>query len=376
MNLAFVTIVNRETLIWKRFIFLLEYLKMFSSEFSFRFLLISMLLPIFAKSEPYIFIPRGADVNSCELNGYAEGISGRTGASCPFSNLHEVMADEEMAQVIADKNVFQTIERNDVVRLRRDIGLYWFLNPLRRAVNNTYKSFYETVQRDFALNITTYPSEIREGTCADHSTIVKAPIYEHAPLSLQALFVEGQEQSTLETLGVERRLSDVFGNYLAVEGRDPRHFEMRKDQSGDIVICEASTKSLEERMDLHCGGGSNECESQMPPLCSEWDEAHSQILGRGDMCADLNAFEKASWRFLLYNKTMKRFCPGDCSYYIQLLQRVHEGADERCAETHAIVHCGPKKVKATYNLNIKVVDNFCEDFNVMCTPADSQLASY
>ena len=130
-------------------------------------------------------------------------------------------------------------------------------------------------------------------------------------------------------------------------------------------------------MDLYCGDNDeDECKKEMPPLCSDWDESNAQFAGRRKSCSTLDAFEKVSADFLLHNMTMNSFCrPGDCSYYMQLLQRVRKDKEGHCVENHAIVHCGPRKTEAKYNLNIKVVDDFCEDFDVMCVPADSQITS-
>ena len=339
-----------------------------------------ILLSIFVKSEPHVFIPRDADVNYCEIDGYQEGLSEQQAQDvvCPFPNLGEAMADEKMAQIVAGKNVFQTIENNDVVRVQRDLGFYVIWNPLRDKINQMYKKFFEIAQRDFTLSIATYPVKVRGDTCANHSTIIKVPTSEDERKNLETLeelLSERQEQGTLKTLGVEREISGVFGDYLTVEGRDPRHFELRNDENKNIVICEASKKSLEERMELYCDGEGGECERQMPPLCSGWNENNSQISGKRDICYNLDTFEKVFRKLLLHNMTMNRFCPGDCSYYIQLLQRMSSLEDRICAENHLIVHCGPKKTESRYNLNIKVVDNFCEDFNVMCVPAGFRMVS-
>ena len=358
---------------------------MFRSRFSFyyRFLFVGVfvLLPLYIKSEPCVFIPIDV-VDSCEPDDYGKSISEQMkDAVCPFPSLREVMADERMAQIIAGKNVFQTIESNDVVRLQKGVGLLVALNPLKKKINNTYKDFYKITQTDFTLNITTYPADTKKNTCLDHSTIIKRPILEDEQKNLEqmeeVLLDEEQIQSTSDTLGVEREVDGIFGDYEAVEGKSPRHFELRKDQNANVIICEASKKSLRERMDLYCGDDDeDECKKEIPPLCSEWDENNAQFAGRKNSCFTLDAFEKVSADFLLHNMTMNNFClPGKCSYYMQLLQRVRKDEEGHCVENHAIVHCGPRKTEAKYNLNIKVVDDFCEDFDVMCVPADSQLVS-
>ena len=328
-----------------------------------------VLLPSYAEelSKPCVFVPIEPD-NSCETKDYGGSISEQMkSVVCPFPNLREAMADERMAQIIAGNNVFQTIESNDVIRLQKSAGLYVALNPLKKKINKTYEDFYKITQVDFTLNIATYPAEVQAGTCTNHSTIVKKPLLEDEQKKLQTLLEEGQEQSALETLGVKREVSDVFGDYETVEGKIPRHFELRKNQNGDIFICETAKISLEERLSLYCSGDdTKDCERQMPPLCSEWGKENSQH--SKNICASLSAFEKVSGEFFMKNMTMENFCPDDCSYYIQLLQRVRKDKDGHCTENHAIVHCGPKKTEAKYNLNIKVVDDFCEDFNVMCVP--------
>ncbi len=338
-----------------------------------------LLLPAYAEesSKPCVFVPV-SDVKSCETDNYGSSISEQMkNIICPFPNLREAMADERMAQIIAGKNVFQSIESNDVVRLEKGVGLYVALNPLKKKINNTYKSFYETAQMDFTLNIATYPAEIQKGTCANHSTIIKRPASKEESKKLEeleTLLEEVQEQDTVETLGVKRDISGVFGDYLTVQGKTPRRFELRKNHNGEVLICEAVKSSLKERMSLYCeSGDKDKCRGHLPPLCSEWDEDHAQESIRKNICASLSSFEKVSGEFFLNNMTMKNFCPEDCSYYVQLLQRVRKDGEEYCAESHAIVHCGPKKTEAKYNLNIKVVDDFCEDFNVMCVPSSTQL---
>ena len=358
---------------------------MFFGKFSFysRFLFIGIfvLLPILAKAESCIFIPVDPNMELCPIMG--TGYNGDSISKqlqdmvCPFLSLREAMADERMAQIIAGKNVFQTIESNDVVRLEEGVGGYVVLNPLKKKINKTYKDFYEVAQADFTLNVTTYPADVQTGTCTNHSTIIKRPISENAQKNLEKiepiLLEEGQLQDTSETLGVKREVSGVFGNYETVEGKTPRHFELRKGQDEKIIICEVSKNSLQERVALYCGDSNEDqdkCEGQMPPLCSDWDENNAEFAGRKHSCATLDAFEKVSGNFLRHNMTMQQFCPDDCSYYMQLLQRVRKRGDEQCTESRAIIHCGPKKTKRDYNLNIKVVDDFCEDFNVMCVPTN------
>ena len=324
------------------------------------------------QSESCVFVPINTDMNTCEEDEDSNDIAKQMqDIVCPFPSLKEAMADERMAQIIAGNNVFSTIESNDVVRLKKGVGLYVALNPLKTKINKTYKNFYKVAQADFTLNITTYPAETQEGTCANHSTIIKksTPKEEQESLEeLETLLTEDLEQRT-ETLGVKREISGVFGDYSTVDKIDPRHFELRKNQDGDIFICEASKISLKERVSLYCGNSNNdECKGQMPPLCLEWDQENSQASTRQNICSSLSAFEKVSGDFFMNNMTMNEFCPEDCSYYVQLLQRVRKEEDGHCAESHAIVHCGPRKTEAKYNLNIKVVDDFCEDFNVMCVP--------
>ena len=351
---------------------------MFFGKFSFysRFLFIGIfvLLPIFAKSEPCVFIPIDVDLCPSDYSGNSTSEQLKS-MICPFSNLREAMADERMADAIAGKNVFEGLKLNDVVRLQKGVGLYAALNPLRQKINKTYKIFSNVTQGDFTLNITTYPAETKKDTCANHSTIVKRSTSGKVQQNLEEL-EEVQIKNTSETLGVEREISAVFGDYDTVEGKKPRHFELRKGQDRNIIICEASKNSLRERVDLYCGSGKDECERQMPPLCLDWDENNSEFAGRKNSCVNLDAFEKVSTDFFVNNMTMQNFCPDDCSYYVQLLQRVRKEEDgEHCTESHAIVHCGPKKTERKYNLNIKVVDDFCEDFNIMCVPIDSKATS-
>lgn len=337
---------------------------------------VSLSVYVYAQPEPCVFVPV-KPISSCEADSDGNSISEQMkSVVCPFPSLRSAMADERMAQIIAGKNVFQTIESNDVVRLQKGVGLYVALNPLRRKINKTYEDFYKIAQVDFTLNIATYPAETKKGTCTNHSTIIKNVLPEDEQEKLQEHLNEQQELGSSETLGVKRKLDGVFGDYATVEGKSPRHFELRRssNEKKDIFICEASKNSLNERMDLYCGDSDrDECKQQMPPLCSEWDEKEAQNSKRKNTCAALSEFEQVSGEFFLHNVTMNQFCPEDCSYYVQLLQRVRKDKDGGyCTESHAIVHCGPKKTEAKYNLNIKVVDDFCEDFNVMCVPSQEE----
>jgi len=116
------------------------------------------------------------EVNLCEEEDLGTSISEQMQSMvCPFPSLREAMADERMAQIIAGRNVFQTIESNDAVRLQKGVGLLVALNPLKKKINNTYKDFYEIAQVDFTLNVTTYQPEVKKDTCLEHSTIKKLP---------------------------------------------------------------------------------------------------------------------------------------------------------------------------------------------------------
>jgi len=352
----------------------------FISAIYLQFLLISLFVFVSmnVESEPCVFIPiEDISKNSCRKDDYGNNnLEQMQNLVCPFPSLREAMANERMAQIIAGKNVFQTIESNDVVRLQKGVGLFVALNPLKKKINKTYKDFYNIAQADFTLNITTYPANTKKNTCLDHSTIVKLPARANEQEFLEKiLLTEEQIQSTTDTLGVKREIDGIFGHYVTVERKGPRHFELRKNQSEKFIICEVSKLSLEERMDLYCGDNDDKCKKAMPPLCSKWDENNAQFAGRRNSCSTLDAFEKVSVDFLLHNITMNEFClPDKCSYYIQLLQRVRKEEEGHCVENHAIVHCGPRKTEAEYNLNIKVVDDFCEDFNIMCVP-ETQMVS-
>lgn len=346
---------------------------MFFGKFYFQLFIIGIFvfLSAYVKSEPFILVSVDADISSYKDYYGESALEYSQSVMCPLSGLRDAMSDEQMVQIVADQNVFHSIEGNDVVRLQKGVGFYWIFNPLRTKIHNTYEDFYRISQLDFALNIATYPAEVLENTCSDASTIIKVPMIEGGQNNFgnfDAQLLE-EQLSTSETLGVQREISGVFGEYLTVEGRAPRHFELRENQNGDMVVCEVSRFSLEERMNLYCEDNSNEkCRKQMPPLCSDWDERASEFALTRNVCSSVEDFEKIFAGFLLRNKTMKGFCPDDCSYYVQMFQKLHREGENNCVESHTIVHCGPKKREARYNLNIKVVDNFCEDYNVMCIP--------
>ena len=280
---------------------------------------------------------------------------------CPFPTLREAMAHDRMKEIIAGRNVFQTLESNDVVRLQKGVGLAVALNPLKAKIQNTHKKFLNINKEDYTINIATYPAETQLNTCLNNSTIIKQSLdpKQHEKL-IQLVDEEDLVEDTSDTLGVKKEISAVFGSYQAV--KPARLFEVRNSNESTI-LCESSGLSLKEKKKLYCNKTSEDC--QLPPSCQ--DLYKSQNVKAQNACISLNQFQSLSSNFLLNNPSMQAFCPDDCSYYIQLLQRVRntdKGA--HCAENYAMVHCGPKKTEAKYNLNIKVVDDFCKDFKTTC----------
>lgn len=279
---------------------------------------------------------------------------------CSVSGLQEAMAGGRMAEVIAGSNVFQTLASNDVVRMRRSVGGIMFFNPLKSKIMSTYKNFNENVQDSYTLHFTVYPAHVKSDTCQEHRTITPQPVEDVYSGASSAMGFSG------DTLGVSREVDQIFNSYVVDEGRKPRHFSFRKDQSGYLVVCEH--EQVPNREEFYCQG-NEECQKQMPPLCSEFDQRE------GGVCASLDDIKDTTVDAVRKSQmALKGFCPSDCSYYVQVLQRVYPrggGLKEMCAENYVIAHCGPKMRSLTYNLNIKVVNDFCEDFNVICAPEES-----
>ena len=82
---------------------------------------------------------------------------------------------------------------------------------------------------------------------------------------------------------------------------------------------------------------------------------------------------------LLNNKSLlMKYCPSNCSYYTQTVQRVWKTIIQKkktvgrkqkkieetgyCSDNYIIVHCGPKKEGKKYNLNIREITSLCSDF--------------
>ena len=278
------------------------------------------------------------------------------------------MADVRMAQIIAGNNSFQTLASNDVVRLRRGMGGIVIFNPLERKINEIYETFNQTTNSEYTLNISVYPARVKQNTCQEHRTITTTSQPSSWFQTVKSILLdEADLEDTTDTLGVQREVEGIFDSYAPVEGRKPLHFELRQDEQGDIVLCE--NEQIPNRFESYCGE-DEQCIEQIPPLCSSFETSQENA------CVSLEALKDTAIDTLRNSQqAMSKFCPSECSYYVQTLQKVRQSEDgQHCIENYAIVHCGPKAKKLKYNLNVKVIDDFCEDFNVQCLPQTARPA--
>ena len=283
---------------------------------------------------------------------------------CPFPDLRSAMNNERMAQIIAGNNSFQTLATNDVIRLQRGMGGIVVFNPLKKKITQTYKRFNQITKSEYTLNLTVYPAKVDHNTCKEHRTITKTSINNTWLETLRTVLLDEEIlENTTDTLGVQREIDGIFGSYVPVKDRKPLHFELRQDSKGRAFICE--NPQIPNRIEFYCGE-DQECIQQMPPLCSSVDTKNKQK----NACVSLDTLKDTTIGTLKKSqKMMKSFCPSGCSYYVQTLQTIKQlTGDQYCIENYAIVHCGPQKKQLTYNLNVKVIDDFCEDFNVHCLP--------
>ena len=286
---------------------------------------------------------------------------------CPFSEMREAMAHKQMAQVIAGHDVFQTLHSNDVIRMQRGTGGKVIFNPLKDKIVDTHKTFRKLSH--YTLNVATYPIEATPGTCAEHSTITQ--VESNNNTEGQA---EGQAQRNVfnisdgsSTLSVDKEIDPIFTSYIPIEDKKPFYFEVRQDADEKMILCENDTVASRQRALDYCGD-NKKCSENRPPPCSSFSTDEPQK----NTCISLDEFEDLLKKFLWDSHRHGIICPTTCSYYTQTLQKVQrKGRRNICAENYLIIHCGPKKTSETYNLNIKVVDDFCDNYNVTClSPAN------
>lgn len=293
--------------------------------------------------------------------------------SCAITDLWMAMANENLSKVIANSNFFIEYQEGDIVRTET-VAL-----QLENEITNTHQQYQmeNNAKTDYTFSVTTYPAEVKEGTCRGNSTIQKRELSNTSQLVQES-------DSQVSAAQTANGYPPVFADYSPIEGKEPRYFQLRKKQNGKLVICEKSALSHSERISLFCGD-DQKCVESLPASCDQLDQGQDNT----SACVFMDETKSVIKDFLgakvgaRTNISMEyKFCPEDCSFYTQTLQKMRkiEGTDQYCTENYLIVHCGSKAdspplitggiMRRKFNLNIREVDDFCEDFNVVCQRVD------
>ena len=278
--------------------------------------------------------------------------------ACATSDLREAVEKDDLLNKVSDMNFFTTLEPNDVVRSVETLS-FWN-RSLKSKIEDTHEEYQDADRKIYTLHITAYPAQVKKGSCSQQKTI-------------------------------DFDSSIPYPDYQVVSGKKPRAFEMRyyKDE---FIICEKTDIPYKKRLPLYCGkkvteckwdassGAGMDCSAKMAykeckrelPISCDYVDKKGGVVPNQNMCLELDDFTDLSQDFLLSNDSLeKEYCPEDCSYYTQTLQRVYqdkEDEDDYCTDSYLAVHCGPKKEEGEYNLNIKELKNLCTDFDIPGCP--------
>ena len=272
--------------------------------------------------------------------------------SCAITDLWMAMANKQLSKVIANTEFFVEYDKESNP-IHTEVVVLRLGTELAKA-HETYQE-KNSAKKDYTFSVATYPAEVKEGTCRGSSTIQKR---------------ENPSQNGN---------AESSPMYSPIEGKEPRYFQLRKKEDGKLVVCEKSTLSQSERISLFCASDS-ECIESLPVSCNQLDQGKENARSA---CVFIKEAQSVTKKFLgagsKANRSLEhKFCPEDCSFYTRTLQKVQkvQGTDQYCLENYLIIHCGPKsdtpsvlegwKAGRKYNLNIREVDDFCEDFNATC----------
>jgi len=217
---------------------------------------------------------------------------------------------------------------------------------------------YQKAQKDYTVSITSYPSEVKKNSCAKHKSI------DFKSSDKMEKNKEGNAKSG--------DISNIRVDYVTYPKlKKPLFFKVRK-YKGKFIMCEETDYTYKDRLSLRCGtedlhtDAYDECNKALTPSCSEID-SKGGVRSSQSTCVSLDDFNDLSKSLLLSNQALEwKNCPADCSYYTQTLQRVYKkqlNKGDYCSDNYLIVHCGPKKTKSKYNLNIREIKNLCSDFD-------------
>lgn len=270
--------------------------------------------------------------------------------ACATPDLRKAVEKDDLLNTVSDMNFFTTLEPNDVVRSVESLS--FFNRSLKNKIEDTHEEYQDEGRKSYTLHITAYPSTVERGSCSQQKTI-------------------------------DFNSSIPYPDYQVVPGKKPRAFEIRY-YDDKFIVCEKTDIPYKKRLPLYCGrkvtecedfgmdmdcdkrNAYSECKNELPLSCGYVDKKGGTVPSQ-DTCLELDDFTDLSEDLLLSNDSLeKEYCPEDCSYYTQTLQRVYqdkEDEDDYCTDSYLAVHCGPKKEEGEYNLNIKEVKNLCTDFN-------------
>ena len=270
------------------------------------------------------------------------------GIACVTSDLRTAVQKDNLLRKMSDINFFSSMSPADIVRSVETLS--FFNRSLTDKIKETHESYQESGVDSYTLSITSYPSDVKKGSCSRHKTIDFNP-----------------------------DISNVsFPNYSVVPGKEPRSFQVGT-YKGKSVICERTKVPYKQRVKAFCGKPPDKlsehnseygkCKRNVPISC--FSRTVNEI--NEGRCISLETFANLSGNLLLFNRALERkYCPAGCSYYTQTVQSVYKkqgGSGDYCSDSYLIVHCGPKKDASSYNLNIREVNSLCSD-SVTCLSAN------
>ena len=256
---------------------------------------------------------------------------------CATSDLRIAVQKNDLLRKMSDINFFSSMNPADIVRSVETLS--FFNRSLTNKIQDTHESYQESGVDSYTLSITSYPSDVKKGSCSRHKTIDFNP-----------------------------DISNVsFPNYSAVPGKEPRSFQVGT-YKGRSIICERTRVPYKQRVKAFCGEPSNDseygrCKKSVPISC--FSKTVNEI--NEGRCISLETFSDLSGQLLLSNISLeKKYCPDGCSYYTQTVQSVYKprGSGDYCSDSYLIVHCGPEKDASDYNLNIREINNLCSYLNL------------
>jgi hypothetical protein len=253
---------------------------------------------------------------------------------------------DDLLRKMGDINFFSSMSPLDIVRSVETLS--FFNRSLTNKIKETHASYQASKVDNYTLSITSYPSNVKKGSCPGHKTI-----------------------------DFNSDASNVsFPNYSVVPGKEPRSFQIGT-YKGRSIICERTRVPYKKRLKAFCGEPITKCQSAGCTKKDEYDKCKKSVpiscssktvdeTNEGK-CVSLESFSDLSGNLLLSNMSLeKKYCPDGCSYYTQTLQSVYkkERSRDYCSDSYLIVHCGPQKDESSYNLNIREINDLCSYSNL------------